>query len=121
MPNGVVTWSMTLPSLRIVETARYRVGDSGDQSAGFDTAISCAISSSLPGATLSFDCALPTLLPDLSNNVVSTVTPAVPEASFSTRVRTETLADAPVASGVLTKTPQCATCVGSVTTTRTCL
>ena len=35
MPKVVVTWSMILPFLRIAETARYSVGDSGDQSAGF--------------------------------------------------------------------------------------
>ena len=41
--------------------------------------------------------------------------------AFSTRARIKTFAALAVASGVVTNTPQCATCTGSVTTTRTCL
>src|SRR4051794_36098429 len=106
MPKGVVTRSITVPSLRTVDTARYRLGDSGDQSDGFDTSISCDASSSFPDARFSFDCELPTLLPVLSSSVVSIVTVASLEDSFETRVRMATFAAALVASGVLTKTPQ---------------
>ena len=121
MPKGVVTSSITLPSLRIVETARYRVGDCRRPERGIRDG------DLLRG--LVFLARRDAQLRLRAANFVSRLVEQrrldrharAPEDSFATRVRIETLADVLVASGVVTKTPQCATCVGSVTTTRTCL
>src|SRR5271165_6064041 len=120
IPNGVTTWSTTLPPLSTCVTARYMFGDSGDHSAGLLTGIDRLASVSLPGATVTLDCALPACLPSRSISVVCTVTAASPAESLATRALTETFAALSEAPGVATKTPQCATCTGSVTTTRTC-
>src|SRR5450631_3747634 len=120
MPNGVSTSSTTLPSFLILETARYRVGEAVDHRAGLGTAMVCAASISFPDAIVSGDSVLPASCPARSYNVVSTVTPADLADSFTTFVLMETVADSSETFGVVTKTPQCATCVGSVTTTRTC-
>src|ERR1700733_13251239 len=111
---------MTLPLLRIRETARYKAGEAGDHRAGWATEMVCAASISFPGAMVRVDSVVPASCPEGSYNVVSTVTPAGPEDSLATFVWIETLADSSETLGVVTKTPQCATCVGSVTTTRTC-
>ena len=82
--------------------------------------IVCAASISVSGAIVRVDFVLPASCPARSYNAVSTVTPVELADSFATFVWIETTADSPDTLAVVTKTPQCATCVGSVTTTRTC-
>ena len=57
-------------------------------------------------ATVTGDCALPTVLPCWFVRVVCTIRPACVADSFATRVRTETLAARLEASSVVTNTPQ---------------
>jgi hypothetical protein len=99
IPNSVTTSSTTVPALRTRVTARYRVGDSGDHRAGFETAIPWLASISLP-AVVTGDCALPTVLPARYVSVVCTVNPVSVAHSFAARLRTETLAARLEASGV---------------------
>ena len=60
MPKGVATSSTTVPCFETCVTARYIVGDSGDQSAGLVTGMERFASLSFPGAIVNVDSVFPT-------------------------------------------------------------
>ena len=113
MPNGVsVVSTARAPSSTVVRSV-YRFGASTDQSIGDSTRRRWSSSADAPAASENAVSPRATSRPAASTTTVRSVPRRVERSSLSTRVRTSTMARAESTYGVVTYTPQCATCSGS--------